>query len=203
MKAYVINLLSRPDRLKEIKKRFKDSEFEIKRINAVRNKEPHIGVTKSFLKALKKAKKEKIPEVLLLEDDCKPLIGWKSRWKKIKKWLDVNEDKWDIYSGGAWNIIMPTQIGKIDDIIIYKPLYSLAAHWIYVPERSYDLLINAYTSFLSIQSIIPMAGLDHYNNIFKTVISKPFMATQTSDMSNTTKKYRNTDKLFKNAEERL
>ena len=203
MRAFVINLKTRTDRYEKIKKIFADSPIQVSRIDAVKSNNPHNGLLKSFIKALRKARAMKLKNILILEDDCLPTSGWRKRWKLICKWLEDNPDKWDIYSGGNHSILFPQQVGKIDNIKFYDPLYSLASHWIYVPQRSYDKLIEHYSFILKLSPILPIISVDHLNNALKTVVSHPFMAYQRSDYSNTRKVYRNTEKMFSNAENSL
>jgi len=203
MRAFVINLKSRPDRYKQIKKIFEDSPIQISRIDAVNSKLPHYGLLKSFIKALRKARSMKLPNILILEDDCLPTSGWRKRWVSICKWLEDNPDKWEIYSGGNSYIWFPQEIDEIDNIKLYSSMYNLAAHWIYVPRRSYDKIIEYYSFIANMPSILQFIPVDHINNTLQMVISHPFMAYQRSDYSNITRKYRNRKKIFLNAEKSL
>jgi len=204
MKAYVINLKSRPDKWVAIKKRFAGSGIQLKRLEAVNSKSNGAhGCILSVIKALRLAKKEGLSNVLIVEDDCLPVAGWKTRWKKIRKWLDSNPDKWDMYSGGSHSIVFPREIDRADGIAYYDPLWSLASHWLYIPERSYDMLLSHYDTYSYGTSIIPALGIDVHNNLFKTVVSHPFIAYQESGYSDINKTYRNTHTIFKGAEDGL
>jgi hypothetical protein len=201
MKAYVINLKSRPDRWASIKKRFSGSDIELERLEAVKSPSNGAhGCFLSFIKALKLAKKAGLPNVLILEDDCLPVVGWKGRWRKIQKWLDSRPEKWDLYSGGSHQIAFAKQIGQEEGIIYYDPVWSIAAHWLYIPERSYDMLLSHYEKYSYGAAVWSKLGIDVHNNLFKTVITHPFVAYQESGHSNINKTYRNTNKIFKNAE---
>jgi hypothetical protein len=204
MQAYVINLKSSPERWAAIKGRFANSDVKLTRIDAVKSKYNGAhGCFRSFIKALRLAKRNHLPNVLILEDDCLPVNGWRSKWRKIKSWLDANPEKWDLYSGGAHQIHYAREIGREDGIIYYDPLWSVAAHWLYVPERSYETLLRYYELASSGTALIPDMGIDVHNNLFKTVITDPFIAYQKSGHSDINKIYRNTTKLFKNAERGL
>ena len=185
-----------------MKKIFANSPIQVSRIDAVRADNPHYGVLKSFLKALRKARGLGLANILIMEDDCLPTAGWKGRWVKIREWLDANPDKWDLYSGGNWQIWFPQEIGAIDNIRFYNPVYSLAAHWLYIPQRSYDALIDYYGWVLQMSPLIPV-NIDHHNNMLKMVISHPFMAYQKSGHSDTKHTYRNTERVFSDAERGL
>jgi len=201
MEAFVINLDSRPDRWLMMKKRFPN--FKLTRIPAVVKSVPAYGNFLSMIKAIKLAKKRGLDEILILEDDCLPVKGFLNRWASIKEWLDLNPDKWDVYSGGAHKIILPSLIGEHKSIKFYDPVWSVAAHWIYVEKRSYNKLLAHYSRYCSGTQVVPMLGVDVHNNFFKTVISYPFIAYQDSGFSDIKKQKRDTRKIFRNAERGL
>jgi hypothetical protein len=201
MQVFVINLDSRPDRWAKIKERFRG--FDIERIPAVVKPVGAHGNFLSMIKAIKLAKKRGLDEVLILEDDCLPVPGFKKRWAKVKAWLDANPDKWDIYSGGAHKILLAQLIGHQGNIEFYDPVWSVAAHWIYIQSRSYDILLDHYTKYNFGTAYLPALGVNVHNNLFKTVISSPFLAYQDSGYSNIKGLKRNTRKLFRNSEREL
>jgi hypothetical protein len=203
MEAFVINLDSRPDRWSLIKKRFKGSEIKLRRVSAVVRSKGGYGYCLSVIKVLNIAKKEGLSAFLILDDDCLPTRGFKTRWKIVKDWLDENPDKWDVYSGGAHTIIGSHKIGSSKGVNFYDPVWCVGSHWLYVPERSYDKLLDYYKFAKPLTQFIPHFGLDLVNNFFKTLISEPFMAYQDSGYSNILKKHRNTRKIYRNAEQNL
>jgi len=203
MLAFVLNLHSRPDRWERIKKRFMGTSIQVVRIAARRHKVGAYGCFLSFIKALKKARAMKIPGIILMEDDCLPTPGWEKRWLTVRRWLDNNPDKWEIYSGGAWHIVEPVEIGRADGVVFYDPMWSVAAHWLYVPERSYDKLIDYYERVSIGTRLIPLAGINVHNNLFKTVTSYPFIAYQENGPSDISGKGRMLEKEFAEAEKQL
>ena len=201
--AFVINLDSRQDRWVNIKKHFKGSNFKLHRVSAVVKEVGAYGTFLSFIKAIKLAKKKGLSEVLILEDDCLPKKGFKERWVTIKAWLDRHPTKWDIYSGGATNIYMPHLIGESKGINFYNPAWSTCAHWIYMQSRVYDTILDHYNKYSFACNYVPTLNADIHNNLFKTVISYPFMAYQDSGFSNLSKTRRNRRKDFQEAEKGL
>lgn len=65
------------------------------------------------------------------------------------------------------------------------------------------MLLSHYEKYSFTTGLWSMLGIDAHNNLFKTVITHPFVAYQDSDYSNLRKNYRNRRKTFKNAENRL
>jgi len=204
MHAFIINLKARQDRWEKIRRHFANSEVKLTRIEAVKSQSNGAhGCFLSFIKAIKKAKKMGLPEILILEDDCLPVVGWKRQWKKIQNWLKSNPEKWDIYSGGAHSIINAHQIGQEDGITYYDPSWSVAAHWLYIPERSYNMLLDYYQKVTGLTKSIGLLGIDIHNNFFKTVITCPFIAHQDSGRSDIEKIVKDNKKTFINAEANL
>lgn len=204
MHAFVINLKSREDRWEKIQRHFHNSKIKLTRIDAVKSQSNGAhGCFLSFIKAIKMAKKMGLPEILILEDDCLPVPGWRSQWRRIQKWLKSNPEKWDIYSGGAHFIFNAKQIGQEDDITYYDPAWSVAAHWLYIPERSYSMLLDYYQKVTGLTKTFSLLGIDVHNNFFKTVITCPFIAHQDSGISDIVKTVRDNKKTFTNAEASL
>ena len=199
----MINLDSRSDRWLTIQKLFSGSNLQLQRIPAVKNPNGAYGNILSFIKAIKLAKKMHLANILIIEDDCLPRPGWARRWRRIRLWLDQNPDAWDIYSGGSWQIVAPRKIAAFDGITMYDPLWAVAAHWLYIPERSYDKLIDHYTQASHITKYVGLLGIDVHNNLFKTVTSYPFLAYQKSGRSNIAQKHRNVETIFGTAESHL
>lgn len=183
MLAYVINLDTNKERWEDMKKEFKNSSIQLKRFNAIRDEKGAYGLMRSFIGALKLARKNKLKNVLILEDDCKLAPNWKSNWSKITKWLHENPDKWDIYSGSGWNIQFPKLVGEIDnEIALFDPIISWATNWLYIPERNYSRIIKHFDKikeFIKYPIIEYLFVLDNINHFYyKTIISYPFISYQ-------------------------
>jgi hypothetical protein len=183
MIAYVINLKKDSDRWEDIQKEFKNSSIKLKRIDAVKDSVGAYGLVQSFINVLKLARKNRLKNVLILEDDCKLTPNWESNWDKITKWLDENPNKWDIYSGSGWNILFPNLVGEIDNkIAIFDPMISWTTNWLYIPSRNYDSLIkklNSVKHYIKNPLLHYFFVLDNFLNICcKFVVSYPFMAYQ-------------------------
>ena len=207
MHAYVINLDRDKKKWIAIQKEFEDSSIHLRRYKAIEHKIGAYGLIESFIGVLKQARDNDLDNVLILEDDIYLTKGWEERWNKIKKWLDLNPTQWDIYSGGAWGIILPIEVGKIDDITLYNPLISLCAHWTYVPKRNYTSLID-YLNNIKAYVKLPILGdafaLDNLLCFYKTIISYPFIAYQKNMVSSIKGFYKKDNiKTFKTAEKTL
>jgi GR25 family glycosyltransferase involved in LPS biosynthesis len=201
--TFIINLDSRPDRWSKIQREFKGADFKLHRVSAVVKEVGAYGNFLSIINAIKLAKQKGLSEVLILEDDCLLKKGFEKRWVTIKEWLDKNPTKWDIYSGGAALIYMPELIGVSKSVKFYNPVWSTCAHWIYIESRIYDKLLDHYNKYSFACNYFPALNADIHNNLFKTVISYPFMAYQESGFSNLTKTRRNRRKDFQEAEKGL
>jgi GR25 family glycosyltransferase involved in LPS biosynthesis len=191
----------------EMQKEFKDSNIDLRRFPAIEHAVGAYGLIETFISVLKMAQDKKLENVLILEDDIYLTNGWLERWNKIKHWLHANPKVWDIYSGGAWGIILPQEVGKIDTITLYNPLISLCAHWTYVPRRTYTSLIeflSKYKEFIKLPLLGDAFALDNLLCFYKTIISYPFIAYQKNMVSSIKRFYKKDNiKTFKNAEQAL
>lgn len=183
MEAYVINLKSSSDRWTTIQKSFKDI-LHLNRVDPVKPiqikglSKRYIAAQSLFLtvlKIIKYAKKNKLPNILILEDDCIPADNFLEKWSKIKLWLDMHLDEWDIYSGGSLQIIDPFMVGYTGSITFYRPKKTYASHFIYIHNRSYNTIINRYMKDLKENTKVTTDGT---NLNLKLIISHPYVSYQ-------------------------
>jgi len=201
--GYVINLDSRPDRWRNIQERFKDSSIELHRVSAINKRPGAYGLLLTAIKVLEDAKEKGLDAILLLEDDCMPTPGWHERWELVKKWLHQHPHLWDIYSGGTTYYDNPKEVGHIDYIRFFQPKNTYKTHWVYIPARSYDMMIKIYKKHIHTTRMKPRIGIDIINRYVKRIISHPFMAYQDDGYSDLKGTRRNQRKSFKNAENSL
>jgi len=160
--AYLINIDSRKDRLYTVTNHFKN-RLNIIRTSAVymtedikKEKYPNVnlrigqlGCGLSHLNVVKKAVQDDLETVLILEDDCKP-TEYFSNWFPIKKWLDSNLDKWDIFVGGNCKYFWDkdekkSTIKPICSINTRIKLYYtkiMCFQFLYINSRAYDRFLK-------------------------------------------------------------
>ena len=200
--AYVINLDKRPDRYKKIIKNFKDYNINMKRISGVYNKKGWKGCGYSHMKIIKLAKEYNLPSILILEDDCKP-TKYFNHWFTIKKWLDNNRDKWEIFIGGnsyyGSNNKDDTIKGicKLDDIKLYYATMT-TTHFVYLNSSAYDKMLG-WASHIEKNEL----AIDRWPNLInmKRVMCVPSIAIQDEDYSDIEKRDVNYTTLIKKSEE--
>jgi len=217
--AYVINLNSQPDRWTRINNDFKNSSINLVRLPAIRyNVENrnislfrgHIGCGLSFMKAVYYAKQNKLDAILIFEDDNKPLKGFDKRWNIIKRWLDKNLDKWEIFNGGArlvgWHLY--DQKKESTDVFKSKMVHEiegseylfqtnklLALNWVYINKSAYDKVLEwqvFLNNYLTKARYDDFLAIDTYlgdTKYFKTLFSIPHLALQHDGNSSTANKY--------------
>ena len=217
MDAYVINLDKSTDRWKAIQKEFKGSEIRLHRFSAVEHPVGAYGQFLTCIKLIRMAKSKGLESLLVLEDDCLPAPGWKKRWKSVKKWLDDNPSKWDVYCGGAWGGpplfqdftdmigLYPRKLEEVGDSTIFRyPLITLGVHWMYIHKGSYKKLLDYYENVCFITKYIPALCIDgHQGLAFNVLSSYPFIAYQQPGESIRTKTYVNNEKRIKAHEKRV
>ena len=181
-KAYVMNLEKRSEKWDKIQEDFKDI-FDLERFNAIHDTIGHRGCGKSFQALISMAKEKNMEEILILEDDCKPLDNFKERWDIIKQWLDDNKDKWEVFNGGISVVqgAITHVIHKIDDNNVIKSIdKGVNCHMILVKNDAYDKILewdwdkNWLIDFNYINT-----------SKFKTLFVEPSLCIQTNGYSNT------------------
>jgi GR25 family glycosyltransferase involved in LPS biosynthesis len=181
-KTYVINLNKRKNKYDRIVNDFKNS-LQIERFSAIENVNGHIGCGESHKAIVRKAKEENLNTVLILEDDCKPLEHFKERWPIIKKWLDSNMDKWEVFNGGPLHTVGENKEFDIDE---YNQLYSMkigkCTQFMYINKSAYDKILQ-WTFEKDWLYDYGFINTDKFKNLF----IKPSLTTQYDGYSNTEK----------------
>ena len=202
-KAYVINLDKRMDRWEQIQKSFKDSSIQLERVSAVENSDGYLGCSLSFLKVVQIAKDNNMPTVLIFEDDNKPIDDFDKRWQKLKKWLDNNLDKWEIFNGGgAWHEFehegheqefdIHLKYKLSDNINLFNCAKVLRTNWIYINNSAYDKVLK-WSRDLPDKDVT--FCIDTYignRKYFNTLCIYPFLGTQENGLSDLMKSDKNT-----------
>ena len=139
-KVYCISLKNRIDRRKKIKKHLKNRKIKFEFFNAIRNKkDPARGCLQSHLEIIKKAKKDKLKAVMILEDDC---------FFTKKPTLEIPPNNWDmLYLGGNLEEVIEKKDGDhwfrmrcwtTHSYIIKNTLYDIVIKGLKKYEREVD-----------------------------------------------------------------
>lgn len=97
----VINLKERTDRWQRISQQLNDAELPFERVEGIRRKEGWKGCSLAHQKAIQIANQRNYPWVLLLEDDCLFVRGWKQRFVKLLPILWERRSEWEVFTGGS------------------------------------------------------------------------------------------------------
>ena len=198
--AYVINLDNRTERWGAIKNKFNNSDIQLRRLSAIKHANGHYGCGLSFMKAVRFAKENNLETILIFEDDNKPLVEFNKRWLVIKKWLDNNLDKWEIYNGAPrfpdWTeywfknsspYVHKTKLAYSigNNEYLFESPIVLALNWTYINKNAYDKVLQWETLVKNDKSL---AGIDSYlgsRKYFKNLFSIPLLGLQESGNSDT------------------
>jgi len=151
MEALVINLPHRNDRWNQIQEDFKNTSFRLQRYDGVMIDDPEIprkdrgylGVARTHIEIIKKAKEQNKKTILVLEDDCKPEPNFESNWYKIKDYLDSHLDDWEVFNGGICGIETLSQVLVLDNIFLLREKGGCFCHWLYLNvDKAYDKLMK-------------------------------------------------------------
>jgi len=171
MRAKVINLFERSDRMEQFKQN--NLPFKYSRFNAIRSDPGWLGCTQSHLMALR----ESIAPVMILEDDCLFLESWDVVLQAIRQ-LPRN---WDaLWLGGT---LMKAQKRYSENLFHADEI--LCAHAIiFKTNRIIDYVIHNFDSYQTdMRKTIDVFYAYDVQQKFNCFITYPLVATQRSGYS--------------------
>jgi glycosyl transferase family 25 len=140
---YIINLQHRDDRRQHIISelaKLKISNFQI--VDGIQRDIPWLGCSESHIKCIQLAKENKLPYVLVLEDDA--IFTDNTIELLDKAFAEIQTLDWDMLFLGA-NLQAPTT--PVSSTLL-KLQGAFAAHAYIVPERFYDTILNLKLDFV-------------------------------------------------------
>lgn len=201
-KIYCINLNKRIDRWVKVKKEFEKIGIldKVERFNGIEKNDGRIGCIKSHLEIIKKAKKEGLNNVLVLEDDV-TFVDEKILENLSKAISQLPKDFNLLYLGA--NIHYPLD-SISDNLVVIKRGYS--THAICYNKNIFDVIIEKYETLNEIKTMedildVYLANQIQGNPNYKCYLVKPLLATQINDYSDIEKRkvdYNFIQERFKN-----
>lgn len=166
MKAYCINLKSRPERWEQFKEQ--NLPFEVERFDAIKDHIGWVGCTKSYVEVMKKID----GLTLVMEDDCLFLESWEFV-QNIMTQLPYN---WDcLYFGATLN----EPLEKVSENI-YKIKKGWTTHAIlFRDSRIAEFIVRNVPMIRKIDVFLA----DHVQELFNCFITYPLVATQRAGYS--------------------
>ena len=189
MNNYIINLDSRQDRLKNIKKQLEKHGYtNFKRVPAMEGTPPWVYCGLSHQKILRENQSNS--NILIMEDDCTFSDDFMIRWTKIKKWLDDNPTKWDIFNGSpVIKKVLKTKVITREPLLL-QVKETLSTNFIYYNE-------------MYINTILKWVAKDGFYDTFynrdkdiRILTTVPYFVKQTEDFSDIEQKNVNYSTLY-------
>lgn len=169
MKAFVMNLEDRPDRMEEFKKN--NFPFEVERFNAIKTDPGWKGCTKSQLVILSR---QKDFPFIIFEDDCVLLKSWDVVENAMKQ---LPED-WDMLYLGA---TLERPIERYSENLFRLKNAYCAHAIIYNSKRAVDYILNEHENFFRNSSERNTLDVFYFYAVqekFNCFIVSPLVATQ-------------------------
>lgn len=85
--------------------------------------------------------------ILIMEDDNDFNSNFNDRWRTIKKYLNENLDKWEIFNGNCCVTIYPYDLTIVNDEKIIKYTNNTKTNFIYYNQKSIPKIIDYYNTF--------------------------------------------------------
>lgn len=180
-KALVINLDSHEKWFTAVQQAMLPYELECERFIVTPDEHKQIGCTMSHLELIARAKKERWPYLIVLEDDCVTREAIKA-WPSIFEYLLKEKHRWDIFLGGAM-YVQPKKL-QLDfkspispPVEIIECVHAVAAHFIVYNETSYDRFLQWHDLPEPIEK---RPNIDNLYDRFRlrTWVAAPFLAWQ-------------------------
>lgn len=111
-RTFVINLLTRTDRLEDILKSFSEWPVPIERFEAHRAQPGWKGCLRSHKSLLQRCVSEGCDYAIILEDDCSLTQKGQESFMQLLPLLKQRRNEWDVFMGGVTNISDEVVKGK-------------------------------------------------------------------------------------------
>jgi glycosyl transferase family 25 len=191
MDAYVINLDKRTDRWEQLQKDWADyPEINLIRVSGIEHTKGFIGCARSHLKVVQYAKDNKMPFILVMEDDAKPTRDFKKLWKRCLRYIDNHQDEWDIFNGGTSIVSLSRGTAEKLTSIMFKTSHAYGLHFVIYSEKCYDKILSWEDSPGILEERPPIDVF--YTNFYLNLVTYavfPYLAVQGKGKSDILNKY--------------
>lgn len=185
---FCINLDERVDRWEHSKLEFKKADIldRVNRFSAIKEDDGRVGVIKSNLEIIKIAKKNKLKNVLVFEDDFKFIVDNPQEVLSTSLEQSTGLDWYLFYLGANTH----QKLIKIKpNLILLKNSY--AVHSMAYNEKSYDTFIRRYDGIKRITNmddILDVYLSKYFQNKHICLMVNPMMTTQMNSYSDIEKR---------------
>lgn len=191
--AKVINVSHRIDRWQQFQKDIEGVDIKCTKLSAVIRQPGSLGCLMSHQKAVKEAFRDKLPFVIVLEDDC--IIPNKEdfniRFPLIMNWAIKNMDSWTILNLGP-TFTEPNSIVQ-DEIPLIKLNKGLCTHFIVYNKSIYTKIIDTRQGEL----------IDVITSNLGVITTVPYLAIQRASFSDVERRQVDYTQVFRMSEDLL
>jgi len=180
---YCINLDHRTDRWEQAQNEFEKLNIKdrVIRFSAIKEEDGRLGIIKSNLEIIKLAKKKKLNNVLIFEDDIK-FINENKPLENLKNAIDQIKIPWQLFYLGANT---HTKLTKLTPNLIYLK-NAFAAHSLAYHNSIFDKFINYAENIKSIKKqndILDVWLANDVQNKQIALMVNPILTTQRESYS--------------------
>lgn len=173
----IVNLKHRIDRWVSISEQLNKENLPYERVEGIKRKVGWKGCSLSHQKAVRIAKERGYPWVLVLEDDCLFIEGWKKRFEELLPILWERRKEWEVFTGGSY------VVHRACKILNKPPLFQISG-W-----SAHFMLIHEGTYYRILQNRLARAIDDAYKRQYRMWCTYPHLAIQTGGWSNNRQHY--------------
>jgi hypothetical protein len=195
LKAFCINLDSRPERWQQVQEAFKSTGIALERFSAIKNDDGMRGCGASHVAVIREAQKRGLSWVLIVEDDCQPAADFAARFPAVRDALWKTRGQWDIFLGGPGWIEGPVR--ALGEGGLYEITRGKLTHFCIIDAGAYEK-VAAWNPDRD-------GAIDEYYSVAlrKVTTEPPYLASQRASMSDIRKKEMDYTGSVKESEEKL
>jgi hypothetical protein len=195
LKAFCINLDSRPDRWVQVQEAFKPTGISLERFSAIKNDDGMRGCGASHVAVIREAQKRGLPWALIVEDDCQPAPDFGARFPAVREALWKTRGQWDVFLGGPGWIEGPVR--PLADGKLYEFRKGVLLHFYVIDASAYDKAAAWNPD--------KHGPIDEYYSVAlrKVTVEPPYLASQRPSMSNIRKTGVNYENDLRRSEEKM
>jgi len=194
--VYIINLEHRTDRKEAIQKMMENQKlFNVHWFNAFKTSKGYIGCAIAHLALIKYATIQKLPYIIVMEDDTKFLVNM-NEVEEVLNYLDKHRNKWEIFNGNP--SLCHADMNKLKKTTLNDKIscinWGQTTNFIVYNSKIYDKMTD-YDFSNDIDVFTSQNFIQTYANVYITTQINSY-----SDIGNIVSNY---DNLFEGYEKQL
>ncbi|CAG7580366.1 MAG: putative envelope protein [uncultured marine phage] len=173
--SFCVHLIRRTDREENMIRELNSFTDNWEVFNAIKRPKGYEGTSASFKEIITRAKRNKLDQVLIFEDDVK--FTSKMSKDKFQKAIDSLPDDWDVLVGGVYSLLNMEDLENPYNEHIVKIGDFASLHCILIRSTAYDKILK-HDSGSKLGHLDRYIGYLSKTNELNTYLTYPMIAVQ-------------------------